>query len=127
MKLESSIPRWIITTTFLYGLSSLYNSFIKIILNSRDKDINRKMIEPEFNEVCEKVLDRERRQKVIVTDSNNIKALKAVVRVINTTIKDNSNARKGKGENKGNRPKCENCGGLHSDIDCWLAYPKKAT
>ena len=118
MELESSIPGWIITTTFLHGLPSLYDSFVEIILNSRSKDANGKIIEPEFNEVCEKVLDRERRQKVIATDSNNTKALKAAARAANTTTKDNSNARKGKGGNKGNRPKCENCGGLHSDVDC---------
>ena len=76
------------------------------------------MIEPEFDEVYKKVLDRERRQKVIITDSNNTKALKAAARAVNIIIKNNSNARKGKGGNKGNRPKCENCGGLHSDVDC---------
>ena len=127
MELELSIPGWIIIITFLYGLLSLYDSFVEIILNSRGKDVNGKMIESEFDEVCEKVLDRKRRQKIIVTDSNNTKALKAAVRAVNTTIKDNFNARKGKGGNKGNQSKCENCGGFYGDVDCWLAYPEKAT
>ena len=127
MELELSIPGQIIIITFLYGLLLLYDSFVKIILNSRGKDVNGKMIEPEFDEVYKKVLDRERRQKVIIIDSNNIKVLKAVVRAINTIIKDNFNARKGKGGNKGNRSKCENCGGPYSDVDYWLIYPEKVT
>ena len=127
IELELLIPGWIIITTFLYGLLLLYNSFVEIILNSRGKDTNKKMIEPEFNEVYKKVLDRERRQKVIVTDFNNIKVLKTVVRAVNTIIKNNSNAKKDKGGNKDNRPKCENCNGLHNDMDYWLVHPKKTT
>ena len=102
IKLKLSISEWIIIITFLYKLLLLYNSFVKIILNSRNKNINKKIIKSKFNEVCEKVLDRERRQKVITTNFNNIKALKAAVRAVNIIIKDNFNARKGKEGNKGN-------------------------
>ena len=62
MELESSIPGWIITTTFLDGLPSSYDSFVEIILNSRGKDTNGRMMEPDFEEICEKVLHSERRQ-----------------------------------------------------------------
>ena len=61
MELESSILGWIIIITFLHGLSSSYDSFVEIILNSRGKDTNGRMMEPDFEEVCDRVLDRERR------------------------------------------------------------------
>ena len=83
-------------------------------------------MEPDFEEICDRILDRERRQKVFATDSNNTKALKAAAKTANTTNKDNSNSRsktKGKG---GDRPKCEECGGSHGR-DCWLAHPEKAS
>ena len=120
MELESSIPGWFITTTFLHGLPSSYDSFVEIILNSRGKDANGRMMEPDFEEVCDKVLDRERRQKVFATDSNNSKALKAAAKAANTTNKENSNSKskKGKGGNRGDRPECENCGGPHGHGGC---------
>ena len=128
MELESSISGWIITTTFLHGLSSSYDSFVEIILNSRGKDVNGRMLEPDFEEVCDRVLDRERRQKVFATDSNNTKALKAATTSANakTTNKDNSNSKSKKKGKGGVRPKCEECGGSHSR-QCWLAHPEKAS
>ena len=126
MELESSIPGWIITTTFLHGLPSSYDSFVEIILNSRGKDANGRMMEPDFEEVCEKVLDRERRQKVLAIDSNNTKALKAAANAANSNNNNNSNSRpRGKGKNS-TRPKCEECGIPHGG-DCYLAHPEKAT
>lgn len=62
MELEPSIPGWIITTTFLDGLPSSYDTFVEIILNSRGKDANGRMMELDFEEICEKVLHRECRQ-----------------------------------------------------------------
>ena len=102
MELESKIPQWIITTTFLHGLPPSYDSFVEIILNSRGKDATGRLLEPEFDEVCDKVLDRERRQQVIAGDAN--KALKA------TTPNGHQN-NDGKSNNNGNRnrttTKCE--------------------
>ena len=86
MELESSIPGWIITTTFLHGLPSSYDLFVEIILNSRGKDANGRILEPDLEEVRDRVLDRERRQKVFATDSNNTKALKAATTNANTTV-----------------------------------------
>ena len=128
MELESSIPGWIITTTFLHGLPSSYDSFVEIILNSRGKDANGKMMEPDFEEVCDRVLDRERRQKVFATDSNNSKALKAAAKAA-TSEKDDSNANKSKKKGKGgNKPKCEHCNSVwHSSDNCWLVHTEKAT
>ena len=128
MEIESSIPAWIITTTFLHGLPSSYDSFVEIILNSRGKDANGRLLEPDFDDVCEKVLDRERRQKVLATDSNNSKALKAAANAANTNNnsdskpKNRGNGRRGRGG--GDTPKCEKCGGPHTE--CWLADPSKA-
>ena len=96
IELESSISAWIIITTFLYRLPSSYNSFIKIILNSRSKNAQGKMLEPDFNEVCEKILDRERRQKVLTTNSNNFKALKAAANTANINKNDNNSDSKSK-------------------------------
>ena len=125
MKLESSIPQWIITTTFLHGLPSSYDSFVKIILNSRDKDANERLLEPEFDEVCDKVLDRERRCQIITSDANNTKALKAAANGANTNSNSNSDFNKNKGKER-QRPKCSECNRPHSG-DCWLAHPEKAT
>ena len=126
MELESSIPGWIITTTFLHGLPSSYDSFVEIILNSRGKDSAGRMMEPDFDEVCEKVLDRERRQKVFATDSNNTKALKAAAKTANTSNKDNSKPKSNKKGKGGDRPKCDECGDSHPG-DCYLAHPEKAS
>ena len=125
MELESSIPGWIITTTFLHGLPSSYDSFVEIILNSRGKDANGRVMEPDFDEVCEKVLDRERRQKVFANDSNNTKALKAAANAASTTNKTNSNSRPRDRDKKDDWTKCEECKNLH-DRDYYLAYSKKA-
>ena len=125
MELESSIPGWIITTTFLHGLPSSYDSFVEIILNSRGKDANGRMMEPDFEEVCEKVLDRERRQKVFATDSNNTKALKAAAKAANTTNKENTNPKPRKG-GRDNRTKCKDCNAYHGP-DCYLVHPEKAS
>ena len=46
---------------FLYRLLSLYNLFVKIILNFYSKDATRRIIEPDFNKIYKKVLNREYR------------------------------------------------------------------
>lgn len=52
---------WEITTSFLYSLSLLYESFVKIVLNSREKNHNGKLLESTFDDIIEQLLDRERR------------------------------------------------------------------
>ena len=121
-ELESKFPQWIITTTFLHGLPPSYDSFVEIILNSRGKDATGRLLEPEFDEVCDKVLDRERRQQVIAGDAN--KALKA------TNGHQNSHQNGGsKSNNNGNRnrtkTKCEKCEKMHLG-PCYLAHPEQA-
>ena len=83
-------------------------------------------MEPNFEEVYDRILDRERRQKVFATESNNTKALKAAAKTANTSNKDNSNSKSKTKGNDGDRPKCEGCGGSHGR-DCWLAHPEKAS
>ena len=77
IELESTISRWIITNTFVHGLHALYDSFVEIILNSRGKATSGMLLEFDFDEVCDKVLDRERRQRVIAVDHDSTQALKA--------------------------------------------------
>ena len=133
MELESTIPEWIITTTFLHGLPASYDSFVEIILNSRGKDANGRVLEPDFDEVCDKVVDRERRQKVLAGDSNNTKALKAAANAANNSNNSNSDSnkkKKGKGGKggRGNQKKCDECDAQgHEAPGCWLAHPEKAS
>ena len=61
MKLNSIIPQWIVTTIFLYDLSLFYDSFVEIVINSRDKDVNERSLKSNFDDMCERVLNRERR------------------------------------------------------------------
>ncbi len=119
MELESTLPQWVITTTFLHGLPSSYDSFVEIILNSRGKDAHGRLLEPDFDEVCDKVMDRERRQKMMSPekDSKESKALKA------STPNNKSNNRQ-KGRN-GQKPRCAECNALHGPT-CYLANPEKA-
>ena len=61
MKLNSIIPQWIVTTIFLYDLSLFYNSFVEIVINFRDKDVNERSLKSDFDDICERVLNRKRR------------------------------------------------------------------
>ena len=65
IKLNSIISQWIVTTTFLYDLLSFYDSFIEIVINSRDKDVNERPLKSDYDDMCERVLNRERRQKIL--------------------------------------------------------------
>lgn len=102
MKLDSTIPQWIITLTFLHGLPSSYDLFVEITLNSRSKDADGKLLEPEFNDLCDKVLDSGWTQKGIAADTTGTKALKAAT----VTYSDQSRGKK--------RTKCKACERLHS-------------
>ena len=61
MKLNSTISQWIVTTTFLHNLLLFYNSFVEIVINSRDKDVNERPLKPDFDDIYERVLNRKRR------------------------------------------------------------------
>ena len=67
------LPTWVVVTTLLHGLSSPYDSFVEIKLSSRGKDAEGNLLEPDFDEVVDKVLDQERRQRM---EEENFKALK---------------------------------------------------
>ena len=108
MKLNSIISQWIVTITFLHDLSSFYNSFIEIVINSRDKDVNERPLKPNFDDMCERVLNRERRQKVLIIDQFNFKILKAAEKANSANFNVNSNS-KSKSQEKGEdkRIKCD--------------------
>ena len=91
MKLDSIISQWIVTTTFLYNLSLFYNSFIEIVINSRDKDVNERSLKSDFNDMCERVLNRKRRQKVLIIDQFNFKVLKVAEKTNSTNFNVNFN------------------------------------
>ena len=93
MKLDSTISQWIVTTTFLHDLPLFYNSFVEIVINSRDKDVNERPLEPDFDDMCERVLNRERRQKVLTIDQFNSKALKAAEKANSANSNANSNSK----------------------------------
>lgn len=110
---------WEITTSFLHGLPLLYESFVEIILNNRGKDHNGRLLEPEFDDIVEQLLDRERRQKLTSTDSNS----KAMV------ANGRNNNDRGSNRNRTNNsqyPKCDDCGSRHGEV-CWVANPDKAS
>ena len=118
MELDSIIPQWIVTTTFLHGLPSSYDSFVEIVINSRGKDANGRPLEPDFDDMCERVLDRERRQKVLVIDQFNFKVLKAAGKANSANSNVNSNSKsKSQGKGEGKRIKCDECNWFHGG-DC---------
>ena len=61
---KQALPTWAVVTTLLHGLPSSYDSFVKIILSSRGKVAEGNLWEPDFDEVVDKVLDKERRQRM---------------------------------------------------------------
>lgn len=105
IELESTISQWIITTTFLHGLPSSYDSFVEIILDSRGKATSGMLLEFDFDELCDKVLDRERRQRVIAVDHNSTKALKAAAAKNTANPKSNQPQ-----DQKRKRPEGDECG-----------------
>ena len=108
MKLNSIISQWIVTTTFLYDLSLFYNSFIEIVINSRDKDVNERSLKPDFDDMCERVLNRERRQKVLIINQFNFKTLKAAEKANSANFNANSNSKsKSQEKGEGKRIKCD--------------------
>ena len=102
---------WEITTSFLHGLPSSYESFMEIIPNSRGKDSNGKLLEPDFDNIVEQLLDRERRQKLMSSDDNS-KALLA---------RNNNN----NNNNNNNKPRCSDCGNIHGKI-CFFKQQDQA-
>lgn len=56
--------RWEITSSILHGLPPSYDTFVEIVLNSRGKDSTGKLLEPDFDDVVERVLERGRRRKL---------------------------------------------------------------
>ena len=109
MELEPIIPQWIITTTFLHSLPVSYDSFVEITLNSRGKDADGRLLDPDFDEVCDRVIDRERRQKGMASDHNNPKALKAST-IGKPANRPNSNQSR---RRNSQRPKRSECDGFH--------------
>lgn len=128
-----ALPPWVYTTTLLHGLPSpSYDAFVEIILNSCGRDAAGNVLEPDFDNVVEKVLDRERRQKL--DDTSNNKALKASGNNNNNSnsnanANSNSNSGSRSNGNRGNgrdrRKKCEECGVSHGPV-CYLAHPEQA-
>ena len=126
MKLDSIISQWIVTIIFLHSLPSFYDSFVEIVINSRDKDVNERPLKSDFDDMCERVLNRERRQKVLVIDQFNFKVLKAAEKTNSTNFNVNSNFKpKSQGKGEGKRIKCDECNWFHRG-DCWMAHSKKA-
>ena len=76
-KFGYEIPGWIVTTSFLQGLPSCYESFVEIILNVRWKDINGNPMEPDFDEMCVHLLDLELRRKIMAESFKNCMTLKS--------------------------------------------------
>ena len=126
MKLNSIISQWIVTTTFLYGLPSSYDSFVEIVINFRGKDANGRSLKPDFDDIYERVLNRERRQKVLIIDQFNFKVLKAAGKANSANSNVNSNSKsKSQGKGEGKRIKCDECNWFHGG-DCWMTHSEKA-
>lgn len=97
---------WEITTSFLHGLpSSSYESFVEIVLNSRGKDSTGKLLEPDFDDIVEQLLDRERRQKLVSSNDSTNKAMFT--------------------NNNKDKPPCSDCGNAHGKI-CYFQHQDKA-
>ena len=126
MKLNSIISQWIVTITFLHDLPLFYNSFVEIVINFRDKDVNERSLKPDFDDMCERVLNRERRQKVLIIDQFNFKVLKAAGKANSANSNVNSNSKsKSQGKGEGKRIKCDECNWFHGG-DCWMTHSEKA-
>ena len=89
---------------------------MEIVLNSRGKDANGRLLELDFDYIVEQLLDRERRQKLTSNDSNG--------KAIFTNNKNKGNG--GNDRNNNNNytpwPKCDDYG-RHYDRTCWLSNP----
>ena len=91
----------------MHDLSLFYDSFVEIVINFRDKDVNERSLKSDFDDMCERVLNRERRQKVLIIDQFNFKILKAAGKTNSANFNVNFNSKsksQGKGEDK--RIKC---------------------
>lgn len=113
--IKQAIPPWVYTTTLLHDLPSpSYDAFVEIMLSSCGKDVVGNIIEPDFDEIVEKVLDRERRHKL--KEPSNSKALKAAAQKDNKDKSNKSNSNSNKGNDRG-RKKCITCGRSHG-LNC---------
>ena len=113
---KQALPTWIVVTTLLHGLPSSYDSFVEITLSSRGKNAEGSLLEPDFDEVVDKVLDKERRQRM---EEENFKALKVF------TLSNDSRPKNNRSLSYDERKQCGECGGTHGP-PCFLAHPEKA-
>ena len=82
MELDSGLPQCNLTTTFLHGLTPSYDSVVDIILYSRGRDANGRLPEPNVDDVCDKALDTELRQKTMAADSRDTEPFTAAAATI---------------------------------------------
>ena len=75
--------------------------------------------------MCERVLNRERRQKILIIDQFNFKALKAAEKANSANFNANSNFKpKSQGKDEDKRTKCDECNWFHEG-DCWMTQLEK--
>ena len=79
---------WEITTSFRHGLPSSYESFVEIVLNSREQDFNGRLMEPDFDHIVEQLLARERRHKLTNFTGNTVRTSQHVASVETCTARD---------------------------------------
>ena len=75
-------PPVCLITTFLHGLPPSYDSVVEITLYSHSRDANERLLEPDFDEFCDKALGRELRQKIIAAVSRDTEVFKAAAATI---------------------------------------------
>ncbi|SLM41429.1 hypothetical protein LPUS_12424 [Lasallia pustulata] len=54
-----TVPDWMVTSSFLHGLGEKYNSFVTLILNTRQKGTDRMLVEPKFDSIVEQLINME--------------------------------------------------------------------
>lgn len=113
---KQALPTWVVVITLLHGLPSSYDSFVEIILSSRGKDAEGNLLESDFDEVVDKILDKKRRQMM---EEEKFKALKV------STLSNDSRPKNDRSRSYDERKHCAECGGTHGP-PCFLAHPEKA-
>ena len=125
-----TVPDWMVTSSFLHGLGEKYNSFVTLILNTRQKGTDGTLVEPEFDSIVEQLIDMERRDKISSEGNSNSRS--KALRTGEDAEFNKNNQRKNQPQSKSQNPnadqKCSFCNlRFHTDKKCWYKQPELAT
>ena len=125
-----TVPDWMVTSSFLHGLRAKYNSFVTLILNTRQKGTDRMLVEPKFDSIVEQLIDIEQQDKI--SNEGNLNSRLKDLRTGEDAEFNKNNQRKNQPQSKSQNPnadqKCSFCNlHFHTDKKCWYKHPELAT